>query len=146
MENKTIAFEEFHNSDNGRLSIDFGFPMEVEVENFPYTFGISMQEMQWECEKRGWEGVDDMPYMELYEKLQIVATEKINVGSTLAVNKIIKANADLQCQVVDLTHENREAQLTISNLQDELDRVRNENEKLNAELLTTGKRFMYASK
>ena len=48
-------------------------------------------------------------------------------------------------QLVEVENERNEALLTIENLNDEISRLRFENDKLNAELLTTGKRFMYGS-
>ena len=49
-------------------------------------------------------------------------------------------------ELVQTKNELTEARLTIDNLNDEVSRLQFEVDRLNAELLTTGKRFMYAAK
>jgi hypothetical protein len=49
-------------------------------------------------------------------------------------------------QLVEVENQRNEAYLTIENLNDEISRLKFENDKLTSELLTTGKRFMYAAK
>lgn len=47
-------------------------------------------------------------------------------------------------ELVEAKNELKEANLTIENQNDEIHRLKFEIDKLNAEILTTGKRFMYA--
>lgn len=47
-------------------------------------------------------------------------------------------------ELAEVKNERNEALLTIENLKDENHRLRFEIDKLTAEILTTGKRFMYA--
>jgi chromosome segregation ATPase len=56
---------------------------------------------------------------------------------------VVQELVNVQNELVHVQNQRNEDLLTIENLNDEISRLRFENDKLNAELLTTGKRFMY---
>lgn len=121
---QAIKFEEYHTQIKEMFMIRYGYPLSSQIGNFPYIWGIDAEDFQWECEKRGWEDLDNLTYNDRQEKLIILAKDKINVGATLDLEKLMRGYNELMIENKDL---------------------QDENFSLKSELMTTGKRVLIAS-